>query len=67
MMNNLTIAAIAGVASAKLIRPTVNSQSIGEYNNFVGRFGRNSMDTAEFQKRVGIYMDNQSYVDTVNA
>ena len=67
MMNNLTIAAIAGVTSAKLLRPTINSQSIGEYNNFVGRFSRQTLTHQEFERRVGIFVDNQSYVDKVNS
>jgi len=67
-MNNLAIAAIAGVASAKLLRPSgLNSQSIGEYTNFVGKFNRSAMEHSEFEKRVGIFIDNQAYVDKVNA
>ena len=66
MMNNLAIAAIAGVASAKLLRPTINSQQIGDYNNFAGKFSRNAITHEEFEKRVGIFVDNQRHVDEVN-
>ncbi len=68
MMNNLAIAAIAGVASAKLLRPSgLNSQSIVDYNNFVGKFNRDTITNDEFERRIGIFIDNQAYVDKVNA
>ena len=60
-MNNLSIAALAGIASAKLLRPTtLNSQAIGEYNNFVGKFGRETVTKEEFEYRVGVFIDNQA-------
>ena len=69
MKHNFAIIALAGMATAKQLRPSngLTSQQIGEYNEYIGKLGKNPVNTKDYEKKVGIFWENKIYVDEVNA
>ena len=72
MIKSLTSAAFAGLAAAKSLgtKPSTSSMltadNITGYNDFVGRWNKQVTDTADFNTKISIYLDNKQYVEETN-